>query len=98
MLDNPVYHTYFCSLPFYVGNIFSNFIIITFSDKFFIIYLVATSYHIIKCDLGNNFATPYSEASFLCYSHFKGSANTLVALSINVRKGNVKILVSDFFK
>ena len=76
---------------------FSSFIIITFSAKVFIRYFVAAFYHIIKCDLGNNFVTSSSEASFLCYSHFKGSANTLVALSINVRKGNVKILVFQDF-
>ena len=94
MLDNPAYATYFCSFPF---DFFSSFIIIIFSAKIFIMYLVAVFYHIIKCDLGNNFVTSYSEASFLCYSHFKGSANTLVALSINVRKGKVKILVFQDF-
>lgn len=32
MLDNPVYPTYFHSLTFYIANIFSGFIVITFSD------------------------------------------------------------------
>lgn len=58
---------------------------------------MAAFYHLRESDLGNKFPKPYSEASLLCYSYFKGSSNTLVALSINVRKGNVKILMFQIF-
>lgn len=74
---------YFCSLNFYIGKIFSSFII-TFSDKILIVYPMASFYHLGEFDLGNKFPKPYSEASVLYYSCFKGSSNTLVALSIIV--------------